>query len=297
MKRRVSKRPITSEVSETDLLCIEREQKRRKDRPVTLPLRDIHVADQVFQWRNRAENLVRSMGHLDELTRVLKATKKPLDPVVVTAVGDKFYVLEGHHRLEAYRAIRWRKAVPVKYFEGTVAQARDEALRLNIKDKLPLSRGEKFDAAFRMVKRDEKTYEQIKDITTVSVRTIATMAGVLRDHPEAKDYAWGRARALQFPKREENDRHDWREEKAQKLAKQLIKNVGVGFVRDADITARALEIIDENLPAALVREWPDRAQEVLIDVVREENEKLAEELERALFYPTAQSGSGEAQDL
>jgi hypothetical protein len=237
------------------------------------------------------------MAHLDELTRVVKATKKPLDPVVVTAVGSKFYVLEGHHRLEAYQAVRWRRPISVKYFEGTVTQAQDEALRLNIKDKLALSRGEKFDAAFRMVKRNEKTYEQIKDITTVSVRTLATMAALLRDHPVAKDYTWGRARSLQFPKREDDDRHDWREEKAQKLAKQLIKNVGVGFVRDADITARALEIIDEDLPAALIGEWIDTAKDVLVDAVREENEPLANELTLAFRYPAASGDFGDAEDL
>jgi len=239
------------------------------------------------------------MGHLDELTRVLKVTKKPLDPVVITAVGTKFYLLEGHHRLEAYQAAGWRKPVPVKYFDGTVTEARDEALRLNIKDKLPLSRAEKFDAAFRMVKRNEKTYEQIRDITTVSVRTLATMAAILRDHAKAMDYTWSRARALQFETSEEDGRLDWREEKAQKLAKQLVKNVGLGFFRDADITARALEIIDENIPASLIGEWIETAKDVLVDFVREENERLAEELERAFIYPGAWSEArlGEAEDL
>ncbi len=270
------------------------------DRPTTLPLRDIHVADKVFQWRNRAENIARSIGQLDELTRVLKATKKPLDPVVVTAVGNKFYLLEGHHRLEAYQAAGWSKPIPVRYFERAVAQAKDEALRLNIKDKLPMSRAEKFDAAFRLVKRGEKTQEQIRDMTTVSVRTIANMVRVLRDHPTAKDYAWSKARALQF-KQDDDERGsgDWQEEKAQKLAKQLVKNVGVGFVRDTDITARALAIIDEDLPAALIGEWMDLAQGIVIEIVRERNEELANQLSAALVYPGGNQplDFGDAHDL
>ena len=296
-RERTNKQAIAYSVTEADLLSIEQKEQRRIDRPPTLPLRDIHLADQVFQWRNRQENIVRSIEHLNELSRVLKTTKKPLDPVVVTAVGNKFYLLEGHHRLEAYQAVGWRKPIKVDYFEGTVAQAQNEALRLNIKDKLPMSRAEKFDAAFRLVKRGEKTQDQIHDITTVSVRTIATMTSILRDHPEAKELSWSRARSLQFKQDDKKGSLDWLEEKAQKLAKQLVKNVGVGFVRDVDVTARALEIVDENLPGALVSEWTDLAINVAIDRVREDNEKLADELATSLSYPTGPDNFSDEQDL
>jgi hypothetical protein len=75
----------------------------------------------------------------------------------------------------------------VTHFEGTVLEARDKALKLNVKDKLPMSRAEKFDAAFRLLKRGNKTYEAIKEHTTVSIRTIATMAKVLREQPGAAE--------------------------------------------------------------------------------------------------------------
>jgi hypothetical protein len=206
----------------------------------------------------------------------------------VTPIGDRFFLLEGHHRLEAYHKVRWQKGVPVRYFVGTVSEAQDEALLLNIKDKLRLSRAEKFDAAFRLLKQGAKTYEQIKDVTTVSLRTINTMAKVLREHPKVLDEtSWRRAwSAYQMQLVPDSDaRHeDWQEEKAQKLAKQLIKNVGVGFVRDPDITARALEIIDENLPKALVYEWLEIAEDVLLEVVQEDNNEDAEKLRRALVY-------------
>ena len=287
-----------SDVSEADLLKIERTKARRMDRPRTLPLSEVHVADKVFQWRNRNENIAPSMRHLEELTRVLKTTKKPLDPIVVTPVGRKFYLLEGHHRVEAYRAAGWRREVPVKHFEGNVVEAQDEALRLNIKDKLPMSRAEKFDAAFRLVRRGKKTYPEIREITTVSVRTLATMAEVLRVRPDAAELSWNRARALQFKKDEQQEGDlDWQERKAQKLAEQLVHNVGPGFVRDADITARALEIIDGDLPKALVNQWFETAMEVVLDNVREENPELADGLLRAFAYPTGAMEYGDADDL
>ncbi len=244
-----------SEVTEAYLLKIEKIKKRRADRPKTLPLKDIQIADRVFQWRNLDENIMASVNHLKDLVRVLEATNKPLDPIVVTPIGSKFYLLEGHHRLQAYREARWRKPIPVRYFEGSVKEAQDKALVLNFKDKLRMTRAEKFDAAFRLVKQGEKTYEQIKDITTVSVRGEDT-----------------------------RNRLDWLEEKAQKLAGQIVKNVGQELVRDADITARALEIIDEDLPTALIYAWLDRAQEVLLDVVREQNNETAEQLLTAFIY-------------
>lgn len=297
-------RIVTSNVSEGDLLRIEKTKDRRMDRPKLLPLSDIHVADEVFQWRNRNRNIAPSIRHQMELIRVLKTIKKPLDAVVVTPIGNKFYLLEGHHRLEAYKAAGWRKLIPVRHFEGSVREARDEALRLNIKDKLPLSREEKFDAAFRMVKQGDKTYERIKDITTVSVRTLATMAKVLREDPTAaKMKSWRSAWWSYFRQQEratEDDEKegnvDWRDRKAQKLAKQLVKNVGPGFVRDVDITARALEIVDESLPTALVYEWVEQAKAAVVDILREGDPRLADEVVRALIYTTA-GEFGDAGDL
>jgi hypothetical protein len=188
--------------------------------------------------------------------------------------------------------------VPVRYFEGTVREAQDEALRLNIKDKLPMSRAEKFEAAWRLVQRGEKIQEEIADLTAVSLRTIATMAKVLRDKPEAAKYPWRRARAYEFGSDTmETNNRDWWEEKAQKLAKQLVKNVGVGFVRDTDITARALEIVNDELPRALIYEWLDTAKEVLVDVVREDNNTLADSLLTAFLYGDAPGTPSDGDNL
>jgi|SRR5262245_22150810 len=289
LRRGQQRRAITTKLTEADLLNIERTQKRRSDRPAALTLREIHVADKVFQWRNREENIAQSVNHRKELVRVLTSTKRALDPIVVTPIGDKFFLLEGHHRIEAYYEVGWKKGVPVRYYLGNVKEAQDEALLLNIKDKSQMTRAEKFDAAFRLVKGESKTYEQIKHATTVSIRTINTMAKVLREVPETiKENSWRRAqRAHQQhldPLSDASQVDDWAEKRAQKLAKQLIHNVGTGFVKDPDITARALEIISEDLPRALIYEWLDTAEDVLVEVVREENNEEAEELLLAFIY-------------
>jgi hypothetical protein len=115
---------------------------------------------------------------------------------------------------------------------------------------------------------------------------------------EAAKVSWSSARALQFKKdKDARGDLDWVDRKAQKLAEQLVRNVGPGFVRDVDITARALEIIDEDLPRALVYEWFETAKAVVVDSLCEENPHLASDVERAFVYPTGSPSFGDADDL
>ncbi len=69
-------------------------------------------------------------------------------------------------------------------------------------------------------------------------------------------------------------------------------------MREPDITARALEIIDEKLPSALVYAWLDTAQDVLVEVMREQNkEKAAELLLEFQYGLSARPFNDEEDDL
>lgn len=157
------------------------EHERRRDRPRTLKFKKLNVADKVFQWRQRNENLAADINHIRELARIVGASSGPLDPILVTPIGDKFYVVDGHHRMEAYRLAKWRKAIPVTYFEGSLEEAEEEAWRRNYKNSLPVTQDDKLEAAWRLVQQGGRTQQQIRDLTTISVRTIATMTKVLRE--------------------------------------------------------------------------------------------------------------------
>jgi hypothetical protein len=245
-----------------------RTEKRREDRPRTLRFKDIHVADQVFQWRIRDDNLAADIAHIKELARTIEDKRKALDPILVTAVGKMFYVVDGHHRLEAYRLAKWQKEIPVTYFEGSLREARDEAWRRNYKNKLPMTRGDKLEAAWRLVKEGRLTQTAISDLTTISVRTIATMAGVLREHgPDVKDQRWAVARSRQWNNedREVKPGEDWVEKKAHEWAQRIFKNLGPDALASvkADVLARALEIVNPELPNMLINEWREQAMETL----------------------------------
>ena len=92
-------------------------------------------------------------------------------------VGERFYVLDGHHRLDAYHTVGWKKPVPVKVFNGTLAQARAAALKANSRNKLPMTHEDKSEAAWELTKnhQDQMSIEVTAALTTVSKRTVSNM--------------------------------------------------------------------------------------------------------------------------
>ncbi len=255
------------------LLREERKTQRVSHRPPELSLADIQVYPGAFQWRRFGSDVFTEERHVKDLVRVLKATGGPLDPILVTAVGSSFYVVDGHHRLSAYQQVAWSSAIPVAYFEGSVVEARLKALELNIKDKLPMTLADKYEAAWVLAKEGKENYSkrQIKDLTTVSESTVATMRRILRDHPEAEGFPWSRAKGLQFESDGDFDANKWLDEAAEKLTQQLLKVVTVKLLRNPEVLAESLRRIDPSLPSRLVQEWSEEAYE-LVEGLEDEEE-------------------------
>jgi hypothetical protein len=109
------------------------------------------AADGIFQWRDREEDPERKPHHVGVLVHDLRITGEPFDPLVVFPAGGRYFVMEGHHRLAAYEAVNWSDPIPVELFRGTLQDARIAALESNHNDKLPMSRAEKSNAAWRLV--------------------------------------------------------------------------------------------------------------------------------------------------
>lgn len=244
------------------LLAAERSQKPHPSRPREVPLGLLKLAEDVFQWRKFTSELSSEETHIKELVRILKIGIQPLDPILVKVIGDKFYIVDGHHRYHAYKTINWSSSVPVIYFEGTVAEARLEGLKCNIKNKLPMTKEDKFEAAWTLVKDGELTKKEIEDLTTVSDRTIGNMRKVLKEFPISIQSSWREAKSFQF-NNEDYEHSTWLEETATKLAKTLAKTIGTNLTKRPDVLARALEKINSRLPEALVREWQELAEMVI----------------------------------
>ena len=105
----------------------------------------ITTLDNLFQPRTLTN------WHVDDLMRAVKS-KRVIAPLLVLRIGEKGFLLDGHHRLKAYKEVDAKQRVPCEFFDGTVAQAVLEARRGNSETKLAMSTTQKLDDAWKLVK-------------------------------------------------------------------------------------------------------------------------------------------------
>jgi hypothetical protein len=289
-KWREALEPLRSEVTLENLLEIERASTPAKtvDERQHVPIKQLVVAEKAFQWRGEHSDLHAEEKHMRELMRALEL-KRNLQPIVVTRVGKKLYVVDGHHRLAAYAALG-RTEVPVVYFRGSLEAAFLKSLDVNVRDKLPMTRPDKMEAAFRLVKYKMRhghsmTWDEIADRAVVSQRLVYKMQAVLREHPKAQEGSWVEAlRQSANPEEEYLPGSDeFRDEHARKLADQIMSKVHINLTANPDITARALAMISEALPRALIEYWEEDAMEVFLQEAREADSAEAEDALREAF--------------
>lgn len=127
---------------------------------------------------------------MGRLARTARAGTE-LDPVKVVAFGAEWYLVDGHHRLEAYRVAEWSGPIPVdvRHSELTgdprINWAIHESVADNKKNHLAMSDTDKMDAAWACVARgDEMSIRETAIACEVSERSVAKMrdaAKTLRD--------------------------------------------------------------------------------------------------------------------
>ena len=180
--------------------------------PVTLAIRELQECPSLFQPRH--QSLLwpgRSNEHVKEMFRSLRSTGKPLEAIKVVWFGSKWFVVDGHHRLEAYKLVKWKSPVPVKAV--ALREGKDAGLRIreaelisiasNVRDKLPMSALDKADTAWRMTFfHPDLSKAQVSGATTLSTSLVAYMRrakGVLVTcdkftNEEIGNWRWLRAR-------------------------------------------------------------------------------------------------------
>jgi len=259
-----------------DLKRIEQTEPRTTARPSELPLDDIKTCESAFQWRVRQFNKLESAAHVRTLAQALRETRRPLEPLLVIPVGNNFVVVDGHHRLAAYRAVGWKSPVPVEVFTGTVDEAHHRALAENARDKLKLSKPEKQEAAWRLVMEGKLSKREIVQLAGVSYGQVGTMRAVLEKlksrEVDAGRLSWRRARmkAQAGEPVGDIDPDAWMEAKAQKIVDALLKaNIGQGLSKEPEVTALALWMLNAALPEALVRQWWVDIPEIRDEIVEE----------------------------
>jgi hypothetical protein len=249
---------------------------------------ELVVAENVFQWRGEHSDLHAEERHMRELMRALELGQD-LEKIVVISLGSQLYVVDGHHRLAAYVALGKTK-IPVQHFKGDLRAAFFKSLDTNIRDKLPIARKDKLEAAFRLVKHKLRyvapmTWEDIAQRAVVSQRLVYKMQAMLQKDPKAWTQSWNDT--LLDAQNNERDYQpgsdEFRSEYASKMADQIMAKVGMNLTENPDITAMALSMISEELPRALIEEWTQEVMEVLFDQAKEANSEDAEQALTSAF--------------
>lgn len=158
-------------------------QPRPDKPPKSLPLAAIKIDADLFQWRE--EQRYASSVHIAELAKTPKEGQ-PLEAVDVWWGGDGYYLMDGHHRRDAYKAAAWpmTKHVPVTVYTGTLTQALLKAGHGNAPVKLQMSKPEKTQAAWEFVAStpvEAAKAEAIARAFNVSERIVRHMRGVVRN--------------------------------------------------------------------------------------------------------------------
>ncbi|MEW2912328.1 ParB N-terminal domain-containing protein [Leisingera sp. JC11] len=215
-----------------------------KPRHTRVPLNKLEADPDLFQHRTvKLDN-----AHAEALVHVL-SRGETLDPLTAW-VDDRgqLIVVDGHHRLEAYRRANWTKGVPVVIHSGPEENAQFLAMSDNGKQRLQMTQEEKSNWAWRMV-RDypELTAKRIAE-GPVSLRQVRNMRSTMRrleQAGEALPDTWGMAMVMDKGNAGEWDeaqREERRVAMRAKLLEQIRAHLSLAAQRDPDM---ALEVVEE----------------------------------------------------
>ena len=269
----------TEELTDEALATLRELEAKREANPVppetlpkTLSYKQIIQRPELFQPRSH----VITEGHVLELGKQIK-NHGTLDEVLVLAIGDEFYLVDGHHRLEAYRRAKVFNDIPISYYEGSLEEAVLQSGLTNSKVKLPMGNQERQDYAWKLVKLQRYSKSQIASASGVSTRQVARMRSVLKQlGKEAMRikswYIANRKARGEFVDTEWNE--DKIEEMAEKAQQKIWKAFGLKLQENPEVAARALvKYFNHRLPDVL---------RYLRDDLLEIEEEMQQEIDEAL---------------
>lgn len=245
-----------------------------------LSLDSITVRHAVFQLRDQGLTAVTDKLHVEDLIKEIGFRPDAgLDPIVVFWSGREWTLIDGHHRLEAYRQSEaWGgKPVPVEIFEGTLDDAIREATRLNSKISLELYPKQRMDAAWRLVCLGDYSLDEFMEAAGVSRRSYFNLKGRLREILEAfpdrspasfAEHRWAEVSSASFT--EEKDApvapvEDFELKQAEEWKRRLVRAFGDKLTRQPEVFAMAIRMLNRGLPQMLMEsnEWSDIRDELI----------------------------------
>lgn len=237
--------------------------------PLVLGLSELHTLESVFQPRDLSVREGEHAAHVSTLAKAIGNPKNPnyLEAITIWWGGDRWYILDGHHRRMAYAKAGVLAMIPVRVFEGTLADAFAHSVSLNSKDKLPMSVRDKTNMAWRLTAYTDLSKSRVALECGIGESTVANMRrakGQLRalgiSAANMLDMSWRDAQAeAKGEQSSEIDRDAAIEKRARGYARSIAKTLKDRPHKDPEGFARALQMLDERLPARLLESeaWED----------------------------------------
>ena len=232
--------------------------------PATLDRNKIARMVSVFQPRELDGRWTEDERHIENLEGAIGDPKKPryLDPMTVWWGGDRWYVIDGHHRLVAYDRAKVARGLPVDVFEGTMDEAMAHSAAANSKDRLIMRKDDKLNFAWKLTLTTELPKSRVVEVCAVANGSVGAMRSVkaklLGDLrvplEELADMTWASARLLAEGKQMDQDYDP--EDAVRKRADQYRKRLYTAFkdipTRDPEAFALALVLSNDRLPGSLM---------------------------------------------
>jgi ParB-like chromosome segregation protein Spo0J len=225
----------------------------------------------VFQPRALEGQLGIDEAHLSELEYAIGNPENPklLDAITVWWGGDRYYVIDGHHRLIAYERKGFRGGIPVEVFEGSLDQAMAQSGALNSKNRLPMRQEDKLNYAWRLVLASSLSKREIAEACAVSNGSVGNMRTVRSDLLGMPDttledlyqMTWTQARLTSAGTASDTpfDADAALRKRAERFAKSIARAVKDRPMVDPEAFAMALQLLDKRLPSLLMQTnaWGD----------------------------------------
>ena len=239
----------------------------------SLPLADISVLPEVFQPRDQGQQAVSDKFHVADLVKQIEHRGElGLDPIVVLWSGKEWLVVDGHHRLAAYKQSEaWgEKPVPVELFDEGLDQAILSSVERNSKVYLQFDQQDRMDVAWRLICLSEPKQKDVSAAAGISRRQFFKMKRRMQDILEANpertreslaDFSWSRAHRLDLENIDALPEYDedWQRKLAAEWKRRLQETFGNKLTKNPEVFAMAIRELNSGLPQMLMDsgEWSD----------------------------------------
>lgn len=213
--------------------------------PARVPPSNLIELD-IFQSRTSI-----SEYHVDSLLRGLQHNAD-LTPVLALRRGGRLFLIDGRHRKAAYESAKRCDGIPVEIFTGSTEAAILEGQRRNQMHTLPMTKDERMDCGWKLVKLDA-TRQCRFSLATIMANAgigrgqVTTMRRVLRDlGPDGHQHMRWRAALKAYQKKPspdytEEDIEAMLDADARALADKMVRTFGTRYADRPEVMVRFIE--------------------------------------------------------